>query len=126
MRWLTLILASLTMALVLSTPAFAQGNGTETPAGAQYDSEALSVGDIPRALTDPAARGTGSLNETLKDPASPEGEAAASETDSVAGITVLPETGGGLPETGGGLPVAPCAGVLLVAGGLLVGRSVRR
>ncbi|MDQ4129300.1 MAG: hypothetical protein M3151_15365 [Actinomycetota bacterium] len=121
-----LTVTSLAIALALSTPAFAQGN--DAPADSQYDDVGIeSVEDIPGTLADSAAHGTGSMNEALEDPAPPGNEASASEeessfseADKVAGMTVL-------PETGGALPAVPCSGALLVAaGGLLMHRSLRR
>lgn len=120
MRWLKLVFASLTMALVVSTAATAQGASPQTGAVAQYDDGTgmESLADLPESLTDPAARGTGSLNEAMNDSASSK-EGADSGVDEVAGITML-------PETGGAPPVAPCVGALLVAGGLVLRRSFRR
>ncbi|MDQ4127042.1 MAG: hypothetical protein M3151_03680 [Actinomycetota bacterium] len=113
MRWLKLVFASLTMALVVSTAATAQGASPQTGAVAQYDDSTgiESLADLPESLTDPAARGTGSLNEAMSDAGSSK-EGAASGVDEVAGITML-------PETGGAPLLALCAGVFLSGAGVL-------
>ena len=123
MRWLKLIVASLAMASVLCTPAFAQGDGAQTPADLQYDDEALSVGDIPKNLADNAADGTNSVNDAMRRFGPPldaanaaTGQSSNSEDEKkVAGLTMLPETGG-VPLVGPWAGVLPsAAGVLLLA-----------
>lgn len=106
-----MFLVSLAMLLALSVPALAQGADAGTAAGSQYgvDSNALSTGDIPGSFAGHAASGTGAVNEALDGSESSEPDAAP---EKVAGLTML-------PETGGAPLLALCAGVFLSGAGVL-------
>ena len=109
MRWLKLTVASLTAALILSAPAFAQ-----SAADSQYDdgpsTSEFSTADIPKTLADNAADGSGAVNDALAGSGSSGEPAVAS--GSVAGLTML-------PETGGASLVRLVAGLFLSAAGVL-------
>jgi hypothetical protein len=116
LRLLKLTVASLLAALMLSTPALAQGADPDTPADSQYDvdSEALSTGDIPKTLADNAADGTGAVNDALEGSGSSGSSGGSDDApEKVAGLTVL-------PETGGASLAGACAGVLVSGAGLLL------
>ena len=120
MRWLKLTLAFLTATIVLSapalTPALAEDDGDpKSPAEDQYDSEAMSTGDIPKTLAGNAADGAGAVNEALDGGSKGSGGSGGSDNtpEKVAGLTML-------PETGGAPLVGLCAGVLLSAAGTLL------
>ena len=119
MRWLKLTLAFLTATIVLSAPALAQDDGDpKSPAEDQYDSEAMSTGDIPKTLAGNAADGAGAVNEALDG-----GSKGSTGTDGSGGSDNTPEKVAGLtmlPETGGAPLVGLCAGVLLSAAGALL------
>lgn len=113
MRVRDFFLASLAVLLAFSSPALAQSADPETAADSQYRVTTQSAtADIPKTLAGNAADGTGAVNDALSG-SSPSGEPDAAP-DKVAGLTVLPETGGAsLPGLGAGVFVSG-AGVLLL------------
>lgn len=121
MRHFRLIVVSLAMLVVSSSPALAQSSSA---AADQYGGHAsgASVGDGIKDATEKAAEGTKAVNAALSGTASPEASAPAVDSasnapDRVAGLTEL-------PETGGVSVLLPSIGVLLVASGLLVRRAL--
>ena len=112
MRWLILTLALLTATILLSSPALAQDADPKPPAEDQYDSEALSSGDIPETLAGNAADGAGAVNEAL-DGGSEGSDGSDNTPEKVAGLTTLPETGGA-PLRGLGALLSAAGALLLV------------
>jgi len=110
LRWLKLTVASLAAALMLSTPALAQGADDSQYDGGGGSISEFSTADIPKTLADNAADGSGAVNDALASSGS-SGESVAA-SGSVAGLTMLPETGGAsLPRLVVGLFLS-AAGVL--------------
>ena len=123
MRALRLTTILMITALILATPAMAQESGTDTGAASarsqQYGVDsAESLADGIRDASENAGRGADAVNDALADARSPD-EATDSPRSEVAGLTML-------PATGGVSPLVPCAGALLVMAGLtsLVRRTV--
>jgi hypothetical protein len=137
------------LVLLLSSfpgPASAQDGASASPRASQYNDssgdQALDVGDVPPAVSENVADGTGSVNEAASgtevssDPGAASGPevSSAPQTSPAAsstGGTVADPTGQGmtaLPETGGVSPPAPTSApwavesllgcVLLVRSGL--------
>ena len=143
-------LTTLLMLLLISFPgpASAQDGASASPAASQYNGPSsapvLDVGDIPPAVSESVADGTGAVNEaasgtgTSSDPGAASGaegpsapgvSSAASSTDGTVpdptgqGMTALPETGGASPP----VPISvTCAVVSLLGCVLLLRSSLRR
>jgi hypothetical protein len=128
LRGLKLTLTLLMISLASSAPALAQSPPAASQQYGEVSTEALEVGDIIRAAADSAARGTGSLNGALSDDKPPaaaaatpsSGDASDPPDGKVAGLAML-------PATGGVSALWPLAGALLVMTGLasLVRRAAR-
>ena len=119
MRQVELAVMALVAVLVFSASALAQSvsvEAEERSAGSQQyggdpgSSSASAVADGVRDAANTAGRGADAANDALS--------GARSSDGSVAGLTELPDTGGG--------PLfLPVAGVLLVSAGLLFRRAVQ-
>ena len=120
MRALKLAAISMMTALILAAPAMAQeprtGAGEASASSRQYGLDSIpSLADGIPDVSDTAGRGADAVNDALADDTFPDG-ATDSPPGKVAGLTML-------PETGGASLLAP--GVLLVGAGLLVRRITR-
>lgn len=118
MRALKLTALLMVVSLVFTAPAIAQGSGPEAEvAGSQqYNGQPTpSLADGVRDVSDTAGRGADAINDALGDAGSSDGATPAD--GKVAGLTVLPETGGASPFVAG-------AGALLLSAGLLVRRAI--
>ena len=132
MRGLKLTVALLMIVLASCAPALAQSPNAASRQYTEPSASAVEVGDVVRGAADTAAWGTGALNDALSDGKSSAAAAAtpsggASGTDDppdsdgkVAGMTML-------PATGGASVLLPGVGVLLMMSGLvsLVRRAAR-
>ncbi len=130
MRGLKLTVALVVIMLASCAPALAQSPNAAARQYGDVGTQALEVGDIIRAAADSAARGSGALNGALSEGKPPAATAAtlsggdaSDQPDThgkVAGLTML-------PATGGVSPLLPCAGALLVFAALpsLVRRAGR-
>jgi LPXTG-motif cell wall-anchored protein len=119
LRHVELAVMALVAVLVLSAPALAQsisaGAGERSASSQQYGGDSV-VSSVPALVdgvedaADNAGQGAKAANDALS--------GARSSGGRVAGLTELPDTGGG--------PLfLPVAGVLLVSAGLLFRRTVQ-
>jgi LPXTG-motif cell wall-anchored protein len=119
LRALKLTALLMVVSLVFTTPAIAQGSGAEAEvAGSQqyYGQPTPSLADGVRDVSDTAGRGADAIDGALGDAGSSDGATVPAD-GKVAGLTVLPETGGASPLVAG-------AGALLLSAGLLVRRAI--
>ena len=134
-----LLWAATVLLLSAAPPAFAQDGASPGPTDSQYDEvTAAGVNDVPPTLTENVDDGTGPVNEAMTDEGLPAAAASAppSETPTptpppeasalAPPSAASPPAGPAvedlevLPETGGPSPPALCAGVLLLASGVLL------
>jgi LPXTG-motif cell wall-anchored protein len=119
LRALKLTALLMVVSLVFTAPAIAQGSGPEAEvAGSQqYNGQPTpSLADGVRDVSDTAGRGADAINDALGDDGSSD-DVTVPPGGKVAGLTVLPETGGASPFVAG-------AGALLLSAGLLVRRVI--